>query len=118
MGRHFAEGSLAEMGSAKAVGRVGVLAVALGIGTGLATMMGTPVARADSALDNLRPNISVSAGGTTVIHSGSATATTSGKQSLAIAVGKNSSATATGAHSGAVVIGNGSTASATATPPS
>jgi hypothetical protein len=57
--------------------------------------MGTPVAQADSALDNLRPNISVSAGGNTVFHSGSATATTSGKQSLAIAVGKNGSATAT-----------------------
>ena len=84
------------MSNARYLGRVAAVAIALSVGSGVAATTGMATAQADSALDKLRPNISVSAGGKDIIRSGSATATSNGKRSVAIAVGKDSVATATG----------------------
>ena len=77
------------------VGRVGALAVALGVGGGvLVSGFGAPVAQADSVLDNLAPNIGVSIGGHDIVQSGSTNVSTQGRGSLAIAIGRQKSATA------------------------
>lgn len=97
------------MGSKKIVGRVGTLALFSGVGVAL---MGAAPAQA-APVDNLKPNISVSANGKTVVHSGSATANSSGAGSIAVAVGRDSVANATdGANNRAVVVGRQSVADA------
>ena len=99
--------------SAKHVGRIGALAVALGIGGALTALGGSPVAHADNEIRTPGPSVGISVGGLG-INSGSATAKSNGFGSVAVAVGKNSSATATnGLINRAVVVGNGSSATAT-----
>jgi hypothetical protein len=70
------------------------MALFLGVGSGAELTVAAPQAHTDSALNNLRPNISISAGGHDIVKSGTATAASSGRHSVAIAVGKNNTATA------------------------
>lgn len=93
------------------IGRVGALAVALGVGGGvLVSGFGAPVAQADSDLDNFGPSIGVSIGGHDIVQSGSASVSTQGRGSLAIAIGPQTSAIAEGTGNRAVVIGARSSA--------
>ncbi|HKH53231.1 MAG TPA: hypothetical protein VKA77_15885, partial [Mycobacterium sp.] len=111
---------------ARYIGRVGGLAVALGIGAGLAAMPW--VASADCTtlicvnpphpppvihpLPTL-PNISVSTNGVQRIDRGTAEADSEGTGSRAIARGDQSTAIAYGDHNTAIANGAGSTATAT-----
>ena len=62
------------------IGRVGALAVALGVGGGVwVSGFGAPVAQADSDLDNFGPSIGVSIGGHDIVQSGSASVSTQGR---------------------------------------
>lgn len=110
MGQHSAPRATA---TARYVGRVGTLAVAVGIGGAVASTLGTPTAQADSAVDKLTPNVSVSAGGVG-FSSGTARAKTTAGPNLAVAVGKNAKAEASnGVGNTAIVVGDRSTGTAT-----
>src|SRR4051812_41504252 len=87
---------------AKYIGRVGALAVALGIGAAVVAMPWVASAA---------PNVSVSANGETRVEKGTATSSADGKGSVAIAHGANSYAEASGGdHNKALVNGDNSRA--------
>lgn len=99
--------------AARYASRFGTVVVALGVGGGIASTMGTATAQADSIVDKITPNVSVSAGGIG-FSSGTARAKTTLGPNLAIAVGKNAKAEAgNGIGNSAVVVGNRSTGTAT-----
>jgi hypothetical protein len=110
-----------------AIGRIGILGVGLGVGAALATMPGiasaapTPDPNIFNLIDapSLFPaapttlNIDISVDGFTLVHDGTATAT-SGNGDVAIAFGNDATATATGGF-GNYASATGTDATATAT---
>jgi hypothetical protein len=97
------------MGNTNYVGRVGALAIALGIGAGLA---GTPwVAGASPSTAARGQNLSVAANDQTRVQKGTARATAAGTGSVAIVIGSGSSAFAgNGDNNRAFVFGDNSEA--------
>ena len=98
------------VGHATVIGRVGGLAVALGIGAALAATPWTASAKPSVSTPH-GPNVAVSIDGHS-IDLGSATATSSGTDSRAFALGADASATA-GPGDTATAIGTNATANAT-----